>query len=258
MENVFIYSVTGNIGAGKSSMLRDLKQCFANRYQLLKVNLYPIMIEKGQSIDSTKHVVVIFSKHWEQNLDAFFAQFYQNPKKHAIPLLRRMILYFYQMTEVIEFIVNHLNQVWFEPFQNKIIIITKFSPIDIEFFLNATNEYLAQSNTAKIVQTLASQLLNEWPWSNENNKLYYMNTSEKICEKQICLRNRIKEAQFLKQHPSYFSYFASNLYRFFNIPDYQYSHYKRVTGSKEEIFYQLFQEAINIEDDEEEELILVV
>ena len=172
MSQIRILSIEGNIGSGKSTMLKYLKSNLRlddNKYKITFVD------EPVSSWENIK----------DSNGKNMIEKFYKNPKKYAFAF--QIMAFTTRLIYLKKSIENALKD---EPNKNIIIITERSLHTDCYVFAELLKK---QENIEDVCFQIYMQLFNEFSLDYSVNTLIYIDTTPQICHDRIKHRTRLGE-----------------------------------------------------------------
>lgn len=172
MNRFHIISIEGNIGSGKSTMLRHLRTNLLNNHDEYKI----IFVDEPVS-------------SWESIRDAegrnMIEKYYENPQKYAFAF---QIM---ALTSRLIYLKNAINNALLDEETKKIIIITERSlHTDCYVFAELLQK---QKNIEDVCFQIYIQLFNEFSSNYPVDTIIYVDTPPEICYDRIKKRSRTGE-----------------------------------------------------------------
>lgn len=170
MENIRIVSIEGNIGSGKSTILKHL-------------------IDKMKTLENDKYEIVFVDEPvslWENIKDSegknMIEKFYANPQQYAFAF--QIMAFTTRLSYLKNAIVSSLNS-----FPNKTIIIITERSLHTDCFVFA--ELLKkQNNIEDVCFQIYKQMFDEFSLNYQVDTLIYLKTTPEICNDRVKLRLR--------------------------------------------------------------------
>jgi deoxyadenosine/deoxycytidine kinase len=172
MNNIRILSIEGNIGSGKSTIIKYLRS-----------NL--LSIDDKYKIIFVDEPVSSWEKIKDSNDKNMIEKFYENPQKYAFAfqIMAFTTRFIYLKNAIDEALTNNLD--------TKIIIITERSlHTDCYVFAELLRN---QGNIEDVCFQIYMQMFDEFSVNYPINTLIYVNTNPKICYDRIKQRSRSGE-----------------------------------------------------------------
>ena len=171
MNNTLIISIEGNIGSGKSSIMKFLS---------IHLNSYIKKNGKSLNICYLQEPVEIWNTFTDKNNENIIQKYYQDQKKYAFQF--QMMAY-----------ISRLSQFKDALSKNYDVIFTERS------ILTDKNVFAKMLYDSEKIEEIEYKIYNKWfyEFSNyiDNIKIYYIKTNPNICFDRIIKRNRKGEEE---------------------------------------------------------------
>lgn len=171
MNRIYILSIEGNIGSGKSTMLKHLRTNLScnDEYKIIFVD-EPLSLWENIKDSNGKNMI---------------EKFYENPQKYAFAF--QMMAFITRLT----YLKNAINDALNNNNNKKIIIITERSlHTDCYVFAELLKK---QGNIEDVCFQIYMQMFNEFSSMYSINTLIYVSTTPEICYNRIKRRSRSGE-----------------------------------------------------------------
>lgn len=171
MNRIHILSIEGNIGSGKSTMLKHLRTNLScnDEYKIIFVD-EPLSLWENIKDSNGKNMI---------------EKFYENPQKYAFAF--QMMAFITRLT----YLKNAINDALNNNNNKKIIIITERSlHTDCYVFAELLKK---QGNIEDVCFQIYMQMFNEFSSMYSINTLIYVSTTPEICYNRIKRRSRSGE-----------------------------------------------------------------